>query len=123
MNMNSSADGSEEEQSWLQRLDAEAIQLNTRLNYFSLADNTSAEQVQGFINELDTFLAEFWAWGVEADKLQQQGRPTFAQRLSELIQRVKYNLQTYQLEYNDKVAWERYQQQEGQQQGGLEPPY
>jgi len=43
-----------------------------------MASNTTAQQVQGFINELEAFLGKFRAWSQEAEELQYQGRPAFA---------------------------------------------
>jgi hypothetical protein len=57
--------------------------------------------------------------GAEAQKLERQGRPTFAQRLNQLVQRAEYNLQTYQYTYNSKSAFERFQQQQGVVPGGF----
>ena len=110
----------EEEQTWLRRADEEAVQLDARLKYFALAQGTNSRDVLGFINELNGFLATFEAWQPEADMLKDQGRPAFGQQLAALMQRVQYSLQTQQLAYNTKLAWERYQEQQ-QRQSGMPP--
>jgi hypothetical protein len=107
-----------DEQTWLAKLDAESITLNERLNFFSLSlSNVPAAQVQGYINELNMYLGKFTAWRPIAGRLQSEGHPVFSQRLEALIQRIEYNLQTYQFSYNSKSAGERFWQQQGQPAG------
>jgi hypothetical protein len=102
----------QDEQSLLDRLDADSAALDERLNFFA-STSPSAVQVQSYISELNTFLSKFSSWQPAAARLQMQGRPVFSQRLAAVIQRVEYNLQTYQFMYNSKSAWERFQQQQG----------
>lgn len=102
----------QDEQSLLAQLDAASAALSERLNFFGSA-NATAAQVQGFIYELNNFLSRFTRWRPVAARLQMEGRPVFSQRLEAVIQRVEYNLQTYHFSYSSKLAFERYQQQQG----------
>jgi hypothetical protein len=117
MNSSSSADD-QEENSGLADLNSQELQLNERLNYFYLTSGTvSSQQIQGYINELYSFLAKFMAWRSTATRLLSKGRPAYSQKLEGLIQRVQYNLDTYRFTYNSRAAFERFQQSSGRQSG------
>jgi hypothetical protein len=117
MNPASSPDD-QEEQSGLANLKSEELQLNERLNYFSLTMSTSSSsQIQGYINELYGFLAKFLAWRATATYLLGKGRAAYSHKLEELIQRVQYNLDTYRFTYSSRTAFEQFQQNSGRQPG------
>jgi hypothetical protein len=108
-----SSGGNEEEQSWLAKLNAEEMDLNARLNYFSLSSsNASSQQIKGYIDELNSFLGKFLAWRPPAAKLELEGYGAFSQKLEGLIERTQYNLQTYNFTYNSRSAFERFQHQQ-----------
>ncbi|MGP7997324.1 MAG: hypothetical protein ACLPKI_08390 [Streptosporangiaceae bacterium] len=111
-----------EEQSLRARLNAEEVELNARLNYFSLSSsNASAQQIKGYIDELNSFLGRFSAWRPMAAKLKLNGHDSVAQKLEGLIERVQYNLQTYSYTYSSRSAFERFQYQQSPVPGPYPP--
>ena len=107
------SEGNAEEQSWLAKLNAEEIDLNARLKYFGLSSsNASSQQIKGYIDELNSFLGRFRAWRPSAAKLKLEGHGAFSQKLEGLIERIQYNLQTYNFTYSSRSAFERFQHQQ-----------
>lgn len=105
--------GQADEQAWVSRINFEAIELQSRLNYFdAVASTATSAQIQGFLNELHAFEGKFKAWQQAVEPLLVAGRPAAAEQLDGLLKRVRYNLQTYELRYSSRAAWERYQQQQ-----------
>jgi hypothetical protein len=105
------SEGDQEEKEGLSKLEAEELALSERLNYFGLTQSSaSSSQIQGYINEINGFLARLLALRAIATNLLSKGRPAYSQKLEGLIQRVQYNLVTYQFAYNSRAAFERFQQ-------------
>jgi hypothetical protein len=108
-----SSGGNTEEQSLLAKLDAEEVDLNARLNFFGLSSsNASSQQIKGYIDELNSFLGRFLAWRPSAARLKLEGHEAFSQKLEGLIERIQYNLQTYNHTYSSRSAFERFQHQQ-----------
>jgi hypothetical protein len=103
--------GRSDEQTWLSRIEAEGIELEGRLNYFSAVARTATSvEIRGFINELYAFRGRFMAWRRPVDELRSAGHSAASLQLDGVMNRVEYNLQTYQFTYNSRVAFERFQQ-------------
>lgn len=99
-------DGAAQEQALLAQLDAAERELNSLLAAFALASNADARHYQVFIDALNALLGMLMAWRPEAQRLQVQGRPVFAQRLDELIRRGAANLETFTRLYAAMSAFE-----------------
>jgi len=95
-----------QEKALLAQLDAAERELNTQLAAFALARYADAQQFQGFINALNALLGRLMALRPEAQKLRQQGRLVFAQRLDDLLKRLTSNVETFTQLYTAESAFE-----------------
>ncbi len=99
-------DSAQLEQGALASLNAEEVGLQATLNTNALTSWESSSQIQGAINQLNGYLGKFWAYRATANDLLARGRPAYSQKLETLIGRVQFNLQTLQLSYQSKRAYE-----------------
>jgi hypothetical protein len=76
------------------------------------SSNASSQQIKGYIDELNSFLGRFLAWRPSAARLKLEGHEAFSQKLEGLIERIQYNLQTYNHTYSSRSAFERFQHQQ-----------
>jgi hypothetical protein len=90
----------------LAMLNGEEQALNAKVFTIGTTPSPSSVQIQGFVNDLNAILSRLFGYGSTAADLASKGRPAYGQRLQALIGRVKSNVQTQEMAYRSRIAFE-----------------
>lgn len=111
------------EQACLATLNREEQALNAKVFLIATAPSPSSMQIQGFISDLNAILGRLFAYRPTAADLASKDRSKHSQRLEALIGRVQFSVQTQQMAYRSRIAFETAMGVPGNQPGFSPPPF